>query len=112
MDTQVRELHVSTYRVPTPEPEADGTARWDATELVVVEPVAGGVRGLGWSYCAAPAAAAVVTCLLRDVVVGRDAFDVAGSWERMVAVVRNAGRPGLVSMAIAAVDIALWDLKA
>lgn len=30
----------------------------------------------------------------------------------MVSRVRNLGRPGVVSMAISAVDIALWDLKA
>jgi L-alanine-DL-glutamate epimerase-like enolase superfamily enzyme len=30
----------------------------------------------------------------------------------MVAAVRNVGRPGIASMAIAAVDVALWDLKA
>ena len=39
-------------------------------------------------------------------------MDVAGTWEAMVRAIRNAGRPGVVSMAIAAVDIALWDLKA
>lgn len=32
--------------------------------------------------------------------------------ERMVAAVRNAGRPGVAASAIAAVDAALWDLKA
>jgi L-alanine-DL-glutamate epimerase-like enolase superfamily enzyme len=30
----------------------------------------------------------------------------------MVAAIRNLGRPGICSMAIAAVDTALWDLKA
>ena len=30
----------------------------------------------------------------------------------MVHAIRNLGRPGIVSMAIAAVDLALWDLKA
>jgi L-alanine-DL-glutamate epimerase-like enolase superfamily enzyme len=30
----------------------------------------------------------------------------------MVGAIRNVGRPGVASMAIAAVDIALWDLKA
>ncbi len=39
-------------------------------------------------------------------------LDVAGSWQLMVDAIRNAGRPGVVSMAISAVDIALWDLKA
>jgi len=111
-DTVVRELQVSTYRVPTPEPEADGTATWEATELVVVQPSAGSCTGLGWSYCAAPAAARVVEDLLRPVVVGRDALDVPGTWQAMHEAVRNAGAPGLVAMAVAAVDLALWDLKA
>ena len=30
----------------------------------------------------------------------------------MASRIRNLGRPGVVSMAISAVDIALWDLKA
>jgi L-alanine-DL-glutamate epimerase-like enolase superfamily enzyme len=30
----------------------------------------------------------------------------------MVRAVRNVGRPGAASMAISAVDAALWDLKA
>jgi L-alanine-DL-glutamate epimerase-like enolase superfamily enzyme len=111
-DTVVRELKVTTYRVPTEQPEADGTATWEATELVVVQPVAGDHTGLGWSYCAAPAAAQVVTELLSPVVTGGDALDVPGLWARMVRAVRNAGRPGLVSMAVGAVDLSLWDLKA
>ena len=111
-DDTVTAVDVSTYRVPTVAPEADGTATWDATELVVVQPVAGGVRGLGWSYCAAPAAAAVIGDHLTPVVVGHSALDVPGLWQRMAIAVRNAGRPGLVSMAIAAFDLALWDLKA
>lgn len=111
-DTTLREVRVSTYRVPTEQPEADGTMTWDATELVVVQPLAGDHTGLGWSYCAAPAAAAVITDLLVPTLLGGDALDVPGLWEGMVRAVRNAGRPGLVSMAIAAVDLSLWDLKA
>jgi L-alanine-DL-glutamate epimerase-like enolase superfamily enzyme len=111
-DTTVRALQVSTYRVPTAALESDGTATWDATELVLVEPMAGDCTGLGWSYCAAPAAALIVNDVLRSAVIGQDALDVPGCWQRMAHAVRNAGRPGLVSMAIAAVDLALWDLKA
>ena len=36
----------------------------------------------------------------------------ASSWNAMISRTRNLGRPGIVSMAISAVDIALWDLKA
>src|SRR5262249_3139815 len=40
------------------------------------------------------------------------ALAVPGAWEAMVRSVRNLGRPGIASMAVAAVDTALWDLKA
>ncbi len=42
----------------------------------------------------------------------QDALDTGAAWMGMVHAVRNLGRPGLASMAISAVDVALWDLKA
>src|SRR5204862_3661684 len=58
------------------------------------------------------AAGALVESKLADSVRGRDAMDVQGAWAAMVRAIRNDGRPGLASMAISAVDVALWDLKA
>jgi L-alanine-DL-glutamate epimerase-like enolase superfamily enzyme len=107
-------LETHVYRVPTDRPEADGTMRWDATTVVVVEALAepdGGERGLGFSYCAA-AAAGVVHELLAPAVVGRPLEDVRAAWSSMVAAVRNVGRPGVAATAISAVDVALWDLRA
>ncbi|MEU8437650.1 enolase C-terminal domain-like protein [Streptomyces sp. NPDC029216] len=110
-DTPVERISVAAYTVPTEAPEADGTLAWESTTAVVVEADAGGLRGTGWTY--APAATAeVVRELLVDVVSGRDAFGVPGLHEAMCRAVRNAGRPGIASCAISAVDIALWDLKA
>ncbi len=107
----VDRLDVSVYTVPTEAPEADGTFSWDSTTVVVVEPSAGGRRGLGFSY-ATTACAPLIRDVLCEVVVGRDALDVCRSWSAMVDAIRNIGRPGVASMAIAAVDTALWDLKA
>ena len=108
----VRDMTVTVYTVPTDrQPEADGTLQWSQTTLVVAEPVADGVTGLGWSY-ATPACTTLIDGVLRDVVIGSSALDVPGTWAAMVRQCRNLGRPGVVSMAIAAVDIALWDLKA
>jgi len=107
----VDRVHVSVYTVPTDGPEADGTIAWDRTTMVLVEVEGGGERGLGWSY-AGPGAAEVCDDLLRGVVAGRDVMDVPGTWEAMRHAVRNRGRPGVVSMAMSAVDVALWDLKA
>jgi L-alanine-DL-glutamate epimerase-like enolase superfamily enzyme len=39
-------------------------------------------------------------------------MDIQGAWTAMVHSIRNLGRPGISSMAIAAVDNSLWDLKA
>ena len=108
---EIAALDAAVYVIPTDAPEADGTLTWDKTTMVLVTARAGGELGIGWSYAAA-AAAAVVTELLTATVTGRDAFDVAGAAEAMARQVRNVGRPGIAAMAISAVDIALWDLKA
>jgi len=109
--TAIRHVGVGAYRIATDAPESDGTIAWDTTTIVVVEILAGEVRGLGYAYADA-AAAHLVQDTLAGVVEGRDALAVTGAWEAMVKAVRNIGRPGIASSAIAAVDVALWDLKA
>ena len=54
----------------------------------------------------------MVSGKLADVIIGRAAHDVGGAWSAMWHAVRNYGQSGLVAMAVSAVDIALWDLKA
>ncbi|MDP5181674.1 enolase C-terminal domain-like protein [Blastococcus sp. BMG 814] len=104
-------VDVSVFVVPTEGPEADGTLTWDSTTCVLVQVSGGGRTGLGWTYGPA-ACATLITDVLADVVRGRPAPAVPAAWEAMVRRCRNAGRPGLVSMAVAAVDTALWDLAA
>ena len=107
----IERIGVSVYVVPTDAPEADGTFSWHKTTLVFVEADGGGKTGLGYSY-ADTSTAALIRDTLSEVVSGRDAMAVPGSWSAMVAAIRNLGRPGVASMAISAVDAALWDLKA
>jgi len=109
--TTVKRVEVAAYTVPTDSPEADGTLEWNRTTIVIVEAHSDDATGLGYTY-ADTATAQLVRELLAGVVSGRAAMDVAGSWQAMVRAIRNLGRPGIVSMAIAAVDSALWDLKA
>lgn len=102
---------VSAYRVPTRSAESDGTFEWDSTTLVLVQVEAGGVRGLGYSY-ADTATAKLIHERFVTLLVGRDAFSISGRWNDMAHDVRNLGREGIASMAISAVDNALWDWKA
>ena len=107
----IERLDVSAYTVPTDFPESDGTYSWDKTTIVIVEATAGGKQGLGYTY-ADVATAKLISEMLVNVVQGQNAMNVPSCWLDMVKSIRNLGRPGIASMAIAAVDAALWDLKA
>lgn len=109
--TEVRSVEAAAYMVRFDEPEADGTLSWDQTTAVVAEIDAGEARGLGVTY-GPGACVTLIQEVLADRVVGLDALDIPRAWRAMIDEVRNAGRPGLASMAIAAVEIGLWDLKA
>jgi L-alanine-DL-glutamate epimerase-like enolase superfamily enzyme len=114
MGVPVEQVRVHAFTVPTDGPdgsESDGTLDWDSTTLVLVEARAGGETGIGYTYGDVSTAVFIESNLV-SVVTGADAFAPGDCWNRMYAAIRNAGQPGLGSMAIAAVDIAVWDLKA
>ena len=111
MEAPVQDVKVAAFTVPTDAPESDGTLEWSETTLVTVEVSAGGAVGFGYTY-ADTATAVFVRDRLAPIVRGRDALDVAATWQGMVRAIRNLGRAGVASMAISAVDVALWDLKA
>jgi L-alanine-DL-glutamate epimerase-like enolase superfamily enzyme len=107
----IEEIAVACYMIPTETPESDGTLKWEKTTIVLVEASAGGKIGLGYSY-ADEATGKLVQSLLSGIVTGLGAFDIPAAHAAMIRKIRNLGRPGVASMAISAVDNALWDLKA
>jgi L-alanine-DL-glutamate epimerase-like enolase superfamily enzyme len=107
----VERLEVSAYTVPTETPESDGTLSWSETTLVLVQVAACGATGLGYSF-ADTATASLIDTHLKQNLLGRNPLNIPELWSAMVRSVRNLGRPGICSMAISAVDNALWDLKA
>jgi L-alanine-DL-glutamate epimerase-like enolase superfamily enzyme len=108
---KIDRIEVAAYRVLTDQVESDGTLNWDHTDIVVVHAHAGGTTGLGWSY-ASKAAAVLATDILSPVVMGKPFMSIAKMWTDMNHHLRNVGRAGAGLMAIAAIDVALWDLKA
>jgi L-alanine-DL-glutamate epimerase-like enolase superfamily enzyme len=105
----ISDLSVDSYSVPTDEPESDGTFVWDKTIIVIVRISAGGQTGIGYTY-ANLSAAVFITESLKPVVLGKDVFS-SSLWDEMRIKCRNSGIPGIASMAVSAVDIALWDLR-
>ncbi len=110
-DVKIAKLDVAAYRVPTDLPEADGTIAWDHTVMVCVLAHAADYVGLGYTY-ADLATARLIDEVLAPAIEDCDALATPTAWESMVRAIRNLGRPGIASMGIAAVDTALWDLKA
>jgi L-alanine-DL-glutamate epimerase-like enolase superfamily enzyme len=111
--TAVEKIEVEAHTIPTDGPESDGTLEWDSTTIVIVQAHAGGHVGLGYTYTH-DAAARLIEDKLAPAVRG---FDVSGGdlsrvWHQLGQSLRNIGRPGIGFMALSAVDIALWDLKA
>ncbi|TDH49754.1 mandelate racemase [Mycobacterium eburneum] len=103
-------VEAAAYTIATDAPESDGTLAWDSTTLVLATVRAGGASGIGYTY-AGTAVATVIRDKLAGVVTGQDALQPPARWAQMLHAVRNLGRPGVVAQAIAAVDIALWDLR-
>jgi L-alanine-DL-glutamate epimerase-like enolase superfamily enzyme len=110
--TAVERIAACAYQVPTAtDHESDGTLTWDSTSVVVVEVHADGHAGVGYTYCH-PAAAQVIESKIAGLVEGTDALMPEASWAHMQLQLRQLGHAGIAAMAISAVDVALWDLKA
>lgn len=111
IETKVERIAARSFTVPTEERESDGTLAWDATTMVLVTAEGGGKKGLGYSY-SDRSAAVLVNGKLAQLVQGLPAMDLPALWQAMVHGCRNLGDTALTMMAVAAVDTALWDLKA
>jgi L-alanine-DL-glutamate epimerase-like enolase superfamily enzyme len=110
-DISVDKVDVSAFTIPTDAPEGDGTLRWDSTTLIVCEVHAAGEVGIGYSY-GNQATAVVADHLAHKCLLQQAALNIPALHAMMLREVRNDGSRGIASMAISALDIALWDLKA
>ncbi|GAA3217676.1 mandelate racemase/muconate lactonizing enzyme family protein [Actinocorallia longicatena] len=107
----VKELRSTLHRVPLPRPWGPDVP---AVHLIVTElTLDDGRTGTGFSWTPSIGAHAVHALLehdLRDAVPGLPAHPEA-VWDRLWEHLHEAGGGGLTTMALAAVDLALWDLR-
>lgn len=109
---RIDSVEVGAYEVPTEtEKESDGTLEWDSTTLVVVEVHCGEHTGLGYTYCD-KSAASIIGSKLSSIVEVADPLMPEQAFAQMQVQSRQLGQDGVAAMAISAVDVALWDLKA
>lgn len=71
----------------------------------------GGDMGVCANYYGGPMACAIIDQHFRRFLIGQDPFDTARIWDQMDRASLPYGLGGLTAMAMAGVDLALWDLK-
>jgi len=114
---RIREVQADHYVIPLPTALSDsthGTIR--GFELVTVRVRdAEGAMGVGYTYTVGAGGAAVRALIARDLsplLLEHDADRIEAIWRAMWWALHYGGRGGAAALAISAVDIALWDLRA
>ncbi|MFI0975609.1 mandelate racemase/muconate lactonizing enzyme family protein [Streptomyces sp. NPDC021093] len=110
VDVGTRLVHIEPETLRT---DAAQTFVRQETILVTVR-TDDGLSGTGYSYTIGTGGSSVLA-LIRDhlaaTVLGEDARNVEAVWARMLAATRATAFGVLTSLALAAVDTALWDLR-
>ena len=112
----ISEIKIDTYNIPLPEPvEAYAAGVMKSFDLVVCRITNDDeVEGVGYITVhenQGKAIAQIIKDSFLDLLKDKDPRYIEYIWNLMWKKVHYAGRGGPVSFAIAAVDVALWDLK-
>jgi L-talarate/galactarate dehydratase len=118
---RIESVTLSSVTLPLPDPISDAkvfTGRQrpmtEVAFLFAEVTTEGGHEGVGFSYskrAGGPAQFAHAKEVAPDLV-GEDPSDIARLWTKLVWAGASVGRSGASTQAIAAIDVALWDLKA
>src|SRR5688572_20445342 len=113
---KIARTKVRAFRLPLRERLVSSRITMTHRELVLVEiETADGIMGTGWCTTAgvgAMAAKALVDAYLAPTLTGEDPRNTERLWRRMWMECHAAGPGGITTLALSALDIALWDIKA
>src|SRR5437868_1993974 len=113
---KISKVEAFAMRYPLREPIRDATHDLDVFEITVVRiSTDDGLVGHGFApnmHGGADLVARLTTTMLSPILMGRDPFHIRGLWDEMFWRTQILGRTGANRIAMAAVDIALWDLNA
>ena len=111
-------VQAEQYNIPLPEVLTDSMhGEMHYVGLVVVRiKTDSGQAGVGYTYTVGTEGGSAICAMIRDdlapMLNDADPRRVEQLWEKMYWQLHYVGRGGIASFAMAAVDIALWDLKA
>jgi L-alanine-DL-glutamate epimerase-like enolase superfamily enzyme len=113
-DMTITAVRTTMLRVPWPQtPWLKGHAFGDARNFLVVDvETKGGITGMGYLFLFRPGIRSIIACLDEVIiprVIGKDASAVEAIWQDLWKTTITFGRGGIATMAMSALDIALWD---
>jgi L-alanine-DL-glutamate epimerase-like enolase superfamily enzyme len=112
----IKSVETKHYRLPLSHPMTDAThgIMTHFEVVMVILETDTGLIGIGYTYTIGQGGAALKSLIdkeLNPLLVDADPTCIDKIWEQMWSHLHYIGRGGLVSFAISAVDVALWDLK-
>jgi L-alanine-DL-glutamate epimerase-like enolase superfamily enzyme len=113
-DMTIDAIRIAQLRVPWPDdPWLKGHPFGEARNILVVEvETRGGIVGTGYLQLFRPILGTIETCLRECIVprvIGKHATAVEAIWDDLWTSTTTFGRGGITTMAMSALDIALWD---
>jgi len=114
---EIKKVETGYYRVPLPVTLSDST-HGDISAFELITARVGdsdGAEGVGYTYTVGRNGGAVADVLRREIpelVAGQEADDIEAIWQRVWWALHYGGRGGASVLALSALDIALWDMKA
>jgi L-alanine-DL-glutamate epimerase-like enolase superfamily enzyme len=114
--TKIEAINVEYYQVPLAEVLSDAKhGEHTHFELIVMRiRTADGFDGIGYTYTGGRGGRAIFSLLndeMKPLLLGQDSSEIYRIWDQLQWHFHYVGRGGLLSFAISAVDIALWDIK-
>src|SRR3954454_24375540 len=110
-------IETGLYRIPLPVKLSDSThGEITAFELITCRVRdADGAEGTGYTYTVGRNGGAIADIMRREIpelIAGREADDTEAIWHHVWWGLHYGGRGGAAGLALSALDMALWDLKA
>ena len=114
---KISKVSAALYQVPVHRAMKDAIRDFSTLDLVFAHVETNdGASGLGFTYSIIPHGGREICSLINNsidsLVRGMDTFDFERVWYQMWRLMDWVGRGGIAVLAVAATDIAVWDLKA
>lgn len=112
---KIVDIQTSVYRIPPAIPWEDATHSVLGIEYILTRiSTDSGVEGIGISYTVGVGGTAVKTLIddyLANMVIGKDPCSIEEIWKDAYGQLKRCGDGGINTLAIAAIDVGLWDIQ-